>query len=54
MLQACDELGNKYAEAHKGGGVGVGGEPRQSRGSQRPSLDYKSLSVSIAELAESV
>lgn len=32
MLHACDELGNKYAEAHKerAGAVG-GGEPRQSR-----------------------
>lgn len=49
MLQGCDELGNKYAEAYNGEG---GTEAIKE--SQRPSLDYKSLSVSIVELAESV
>lgn len=48
MLQACDELGNKYAEARKKKKI------KAIKESQRPSLDYKSLSVSIAELAESV
>jgi len=27
MLQACDELGNKYAEAHKKKNQGNQGEP---------------------------
>lgn len=47
MIQARDELGNKYAEAHKK-------KIKAIKESQRPSLDYKSLSVSIVKLAESV
>lgn len=49
MLQARDELGNKYAEAHK-----KKKKIKAIKESQRPSSDYKSLSVSIVELAESV
>lgn len=47
MIQARDELGNKYAEAHKK-------KIKAIKESQRPSSDYKSLSVSIVKLAESV
>lgn len=50
MLQARDELGNKYAEAHKKKNKKI----KAIKESQRPSSDYKSLSVSIVELAESV
>lgn len=50
MLQARDELGNKYAEAHKKKKKKI----KAIKESQRPSSDYKSLSVSIVELAESV
>lgn len=48
MIQARDELGNKYAKAHKKKKI------KAIKESQRPSSDYKSLSVSIVKLAESV
>lgn len=47
MLQAGDELGDKYAGAHKK-------KIKAIKRSQRPGSDYKSLSISIVGLAESV
>lgn len=50
-----DELGNKYAKRGlRGGERREGGKKEAIKDSRGPRLDYKSLSVSIAAVAETV